>query len=88
MVDQPKPTVPEVLPLVHAYYRKPGNEVGGNLHIVLDDGNVEDGHIQYCLEQAEADGDEDGVVLASLLLRMSRTQRSKLSALAYQDPDK
>ena len=40
-----KPTVPEVLPLVRAYYQKPGNIVGGNLHLVLDDENVENEHI-------------------------------------------
>lgn len=43
------PTVAEVLPLVNAYYAKPGNSVGGNLHIVLDDCNVEDGHVEFCL---------------------------------------
>jgi hypothetical protein len=39
------PTVPEVLPLVRAYYRKPENIVGGSLHLVLDDANVEDQHV-------------------------------------------
>jgi hypothetical protein len=79
---QNKPTVPEVLPLVRAYYAKPGNAVGGNLHIVLDEGNVETGHVEWCLARAREEGDADGAALAELLLRMSKTQRSKLASLA------
>ncbi len=73
-----KPTVPQLLPLVQAYYEKPGNSSGGSLHIVLDDGNTEDHHVRWCLKFAESCGDDDGAKLASLLLQMSRTQRSKL----------
>lgn len=74
-----KPTVPEVLPLVNAYYRKPGNAVGGSLHIVLEDENIDNGHVQFCLDYAREHGDDDGVKLAELLLKMSRTQRRKIS---------
>jgi hypothetical protein len=81
VTDPPKPTVPEVLPLVRAYYEKPGNSVGGNLHIVLEDGNVDDSHVRACLEWAQAAGDADAVALATLLLRMSRTQRRRLGNL-------
>ena len=73
-----KPTVPEVLPLVKAHYRKEGNGVGGSLHIVLDDGNVSDDNVRFCIQWAKELGDEDGVALAELLMRMSRTQRTKL----------
>lgn len=73
-----KPTVPEVMPLIEAYYAKSGNGVGGSLHIVLEDGNVEDHHVRWCLECAEKHGDTDGVELAKLLLAMSKTQRLKL----------
>jgi hypothetical protein len=75
-----KPTIPEVLPLVQAYYAKPGNFAGGSLHIVLDDGNVNDGSVQFCIDYAREKGDEDGIALGMLLLRMSKTQRSKLYA--------
>ena len=78
-----KPTVPEVLPMVQAYVSKPGNRVGGNLHIVLDEGNVCDGHIEYCLERCREKGDADGVALAETLLRMSKTQRLKLGSRMY-----
>jgi len=73
-----KPTVPEVLPIVKAYYAKPNNGVGGSLHIVLDDGNVETSSVEFCKEYARQNNDLDGVALAELLLKMSYTQRKKL----------
>jgi len=76
-----KPTITEVLPIVRAYYAKPGNEVGGSLHIVLDDGNVSDDDVRFCLQQARERDDADGVALAEKLLLMSRTQRRKLGRL-------
>lgn len=79
MSDAMKPTVPEVLPLVRAYYAIPGNGVGGHLHVVLDDGNVEDHFVQFCREDAIAAGDAKGLELADLLLLMSKTQRRVLS---------
>lgn len=39
-----RPTVPDVLLLARAYCAKPGNSVGGDLHIVLEDRNVQDCH--------------------------------------------
>lgn len=84
-----KPTVPDVLPMVRRLYRgddpcsRGSGSVGGHLHIVLDDGNVEDGHVSYCLEEAMADQCETCVKLATLLRQMSRTQRGRLPDLAY-----
>jgi len=78
-----KPTVPEVLPMMYAYRDTAGNGVGGSLHIVLDDGNVEDGHVRWCIERAKECGDEEGVKLGETLLSMTKTQRKKLSALFY-----
>lgn len=83
MNNPDRPKVPEVLPLVRAYYQKPGNGVGGNLHIVLDDGNVEDSHVLFCLECAEQEGDADGIQLCQMLLQMTKTQRRKLYKTHY-----
>jgi len=77
-----KPTVPDVIPLIEAYYKKPGNEVGGNLHVVLDDYNIDTASVQFCLDQATAENDADGVKLAEMLLQMSRTQRLKAATKA------
>jgi hypothetical protein len=81
--DPQRPTVPQVLPLVRAYVAKPGNGAGGSLHILLDDGNIEDGAVRFCLELAMLQDDADGVALAKLLLAMTKTQRGKLCRLRF-----
>jgi len=85
-----KPTIPEVLPLIHRLYSgedscsRYSGCVGGHLHIVLADTNVEDHMVRYCLEEALKDECETCIKLARLLLQMSQTQRVKLSARAYE----
>jgi len=76
-----------------SYYNTEGNGAGGSLHIVLDDGNLEDDSVRFCLRWAEGhqskwsaggwvevfvERDEAGVALAKLLLSASLTQREKL----------
>lgn len=78
---KPKPTIPEVEPLVRSYYSKPGNSVGGTLHIVLDDCNIKDSNVRWCLEECSRIGDEDGKRISELMLRMSRRQRLRLANL-------
>ena len=80
LVEDPqpsKPTVPEVMPLVRRLYER--NPVGCCLHIVLDDGNVEDHSVEFCIDQAHDRGHEECLELAKILFRMSRTQRRKLA---------
>jgi len=79
-----KPTIPEVMPLVRAYQAKDGNSVGGSLHIVLGDGNVDDSSVGFCKQYAAERNDLDGVELANVLLQMSKTQRLKISAKFYE----
>jgi DNA-binding transcriptional regulator YiaG len=79
VIELSAPTIPDALPLIRAYCAKPGNTEGGSLHIVLSDGNVKDRDVKLCLGRAAVLGDEDGVALARMLLRMSRTQRSKIA---------
>lgn len=51
-----------------AYYRDDlGHSAGGSLHIVLDDGNLEDGHIWHCQQFAKEEGDSFGYFLATLM---------------------
>lgn len=79
-----KPTIPEVLPLVYAYRdSKLENGIGGNLHIVLSDGNVADGDVEFCRARAEESGDLFGVKLAEILARMSKTQRRKIASVFF-----
>jgi hypothetical protein len=74
-----KPTVPEVLPLVRALYGR--SSVGCCLHIALDDGNVEDGSVKYCVTTAVERGHKECEELARKLLLMSKTQRRKLATV-------
>lgn len=56
--------------------------VGGQLHIVLDDENIEDGHIKYCLQCIDKieDQEERNVCkeCAELLLKLSYSARKRL----------
>lgn len=71
-------TVADVVRAAVRFYAMPGNSVGGRLHIVLSDGNVERANVEWCLEQAEQAGDIEAIALARQLLALSRTQRSKV----------
>lgn len=77
-----KPTVPEVMPLVKDYYATPGNLAGGNLHIVIEDGNIRNDDIEWCLDKSKKNGDDKGVEICELLLLMSKTQRRKIYMLS------
>lgn len=79
-----KPTVPEVRPLVKALFASEHGSVGGCLHIVLDDGNVQDHDVQFCLDYAKEQGCQQCMELAAILLKMSRTQRLKLGVGVYR----
>lgn len=71
-------TVPKLIEECKKYYQLPNNRVGGSLHIVLDDGNIEDSHIEYCIGYAKENGDDEGVLLGQILLKATKTQRKKL----------
>lgn len=51
---------------------------GGNLHIVLEDGNLEDNHIQYCIQSALDEMDGDGAVLGNWLLKLTPEEREDI----------
>ena len=52
---------------------------GGNLHIVTDDGNLEDHHIKWCLDRCENSPDREdseiGKLICTELLKLSMEQR-------------
>lgn len=49
-----RPSIDDVAPLIPAFYAIDGNGTGGVLHIVLDDNNVEDDNVDFCIRQAMA----------------------------------
>ena len=81
-LDPLRPTVPDVLPRLEAYLARHGNEAGGSLHLVLDDRNVSDDDVLFCIYSAQERGDTEGGELARVLLRMSPTQRAKIASKA------
>lgn len=78
----PKQSISDLLPCFVDYLR--ANPAWGSLHIVLEDGNHSNADVEFCISFAEQQGDEEGADLARLLLKMSKTQRGKLSRLAYE----
>jgi hypothetical protein len=49
------------------------------MHIVTDDDNLEDSSVQFCLDCARENNCAECVELATLMLKMKRTQRFKIS---------
>ena len=56
-------------------------EYQGGLHIVIGDGNMEDGNIEWCLEHAEH-LTASGKIIGEALLKMSDPERSRVICAA------
>jgi hypothetical protein len=77
MTSPERPTLTdEVRARFRAYHAK--NPAWGALHIALDDGNVRDCSIDFCIGEAQVRGDAEGEALARLLRAMTKTQRLKV----------
>lgn len=72
-------TIPAVIERFKEYHRR--NGAWGILHIVLDDGNVRDDFVRFCIAEAESAGDAEGKELGEILMGMSKTQRSKIGRM-------
>jgi hypothetical protein len=85
------PSVEDAAEILRRYYRLPRRSNGGAVHIILEDGNVQQSHADWCVENApkwaaEFGGDEllaEDLRVARMLARMSRTQRVKLSHMSF-----
>lgn len=74
-----KPTLPEVDPIISQLYATPNGGAGCCLHIVVDDGNIDDDDVAFCVQEAERREHPWCEALARVMLRMSKTQRRKVS---------
>jgi hypothetical protein len=63
----------ELLEMVRQFYER--NPAGGNLHVCLDDGNMEDGNVWWCLQEAAKHKDLAAVQIACWLLALSEEDR-------------
>ena len=67
--------------MLHGFYSLRGNTVGGNLHVQLDDGNLEDQFWDDATKaELEALGDWAALEILHLFRKLSMTQRGKLHA--------
>lgn len=73
-------TVPEVVDRFRAYHLD--NPAWGALHIVLEDHNLEDSSVQFCINCAIKEDDVEGEALARILLQLSQSQRMKIAKRA------
>lgn len=62
---------------VSAYYSLPGNACGGLCHIVLDDGNVDDDSIDFCIVKCHEQHDWLGAAIMSALKDIPLEHREK-----------
>lgn len=70
----------EIELLVEEFYALPGNGAGGLLHIVLDDGNTEQIHVEFCRQEARKAGDEPAYWMAQVLLALTDEERRRVCA--------
>jgi hypothetical protein len=66
----------ELLRLLKCYHDRVG-DIGGSLHIWLDDCNIKTADLEFCIKTAESNQDWLGKQLAQYGLAMSKTQRKK-----------
>tara|TARA_Y100000310_G_C20033783_1_gene512962 strand:- start:39 stop:302 length:264 start_codon:yes stop_codon:yes gene_type:complete len=53
--------------------------VGGNLHIILEDGNVDADSINHCLGSSVVRGDHYGMLICSKLFEYSEEERKRIA---------
>lgn len=76
-----KNEIDEVLKLVKYLYEDLGECCGGLLHIVLDDGNLDDDDIQWCLNHCNKEDNKDRkdksvcIEIAQRMLNMTEFER-------------
>lgn len=58
---------------------------GGHLHIVLDDQNISDSDIKYCINSAKSDNCQTCVEAGEMLLEMNINRRKILVERYYKD---
>lgn len=84
------PAVRAAADTIRAVYNAPGGLAGGNLHIVIDDYNVEDEHLEFCAARhAEHVGTDDPALVDAEARCIDAlrplTEEERVSAIALCD---
>jgi hypothetical protein len=74
-MEQFKPFIKD---LIKFYYNDLGNSTGGNYHIVLDDGNIDDSCVWFCQEEAKKNNDTFGIFLGQILRMFTEDEREQM----------
>lgn len=64
-----------VTKLIAEYGQIPENICGGNLHIILDDENVDDTSVIFCYNECKKEKDYLGMLICSLLMGIDELDR-------------
>jgi len=72
------PTLDQLRQHIQDFTELEGNICGGNLHIVIDDGNIDDVSIDFCIAQCKEKDDWKGLQLAEKLKYLTLEQRAEL----------
>lgn len=87
MYNEKPATVESCLKKARDYYGlKDENGAGGNLHIVLDDGNTAGHHVRWTFERCRRRYDSDGEELALDLLELSEAERDQVYRQLHTRP--
>lgn len=70
-----KPIIKE---LIQYYYNNLQNPTGGNLHIAIDDGNLEDNFIYACQLRCKEENDNMGYLIGTILRGFTLEEREKM----------
>lgn len=73
--------------VVDFYYSLPGNGCGGACHIVLDDYNLDDDSINFCIQECLTRGDWFGEALMKRLLQIPTEKRKEFMNVDFQEID-
>lgn len=82
-MQDPKLTIPYVATLIKRYYMMAGNDMGGSLHIWTVDRNCRLLHLESCREFAIERGDVCALEILDRALRMTASQRRKISGMGF-----
>ena len=63
--------------LIIDYYNINGNKSGGNCHIVLDDLNVNNSSIDFCINVCNENNDFKGLEIMNIMKNFRKTARLK-----------
>ena len=68
--------------LIESYYRF--NPAGGTLHLVLDEGEVEDSSIDVCMELIREEQDYVAEAIAQMLYEFTEDERASMELVGWE----